>query len=757
MADFRAIKRQFDNVQNTYVSVEDSYRARAYIQGKSRTFSVTLIDTMLLMPGSAKSLAALGDLYRFQKLEPGARNGIPYIDRMDRLLADDPEHFEAYAIRDAEISARHVAEVWRFANKELELDLSTPPFTMGSLAVLNLLKIWADQRIDLDDVLDGVFIKIRKFDPIRRRYFFTKYRRHTARYSLNEALATACYHGGRNECFAYGPTIEGGTVDAPPFREYDLIGAYGVAMASIGMPEWQTMHDCTDATQYRPGVLGVARVRFGFPVSTRFPCLPIDAPDDHGLIYPLEGVSFATASEITVAMRLGAEIEILDGVIVAWRNDGCRPFKAVIQDLQQRRNLHANGSLQNEMFKQLANSLYGKLAQGVKRTSVFDTRTEGHHTIGPSQITNPYLAGYVSGTIRALISELLAGIPPNRVVISVTTDAVVTNAEIGEIDMHGPVASFLSAIKQDLTGDPALLETKFEARQLLPWRTRGIATLKTLNGARPKLARGGMREPPEERSPETANNWFAQRMLLRQPGDEWSNLEPMEFPKAHRTNADHIFREVWRRVNFEYDGKRQPIAPEARYVLVPGEDNLIVQYLSFDTAPWRTLEEFVEERDLFERWRGRHPGGDQLKTIADWRRWREYRDGDAASVAGVNRSSKKGVVDQARRLVIRAYRQREWGLPGGDYKTASARLTQAGAAYRTTEDDFKNAGRSQGGPTPEHLIPVDAAGIPEFIDTVLSIWPTFEWWKLVGLKPTCESLRIGVWTPKSAGLGCVSY
>src|SRR5215469_18836191 len=117
----------------------------------------------------------------------------------------------------------------------------------------------------------------------------------------------------------------------------------------------------------------------------------------------------------------------------------------------------------------------------------------------------------------------------------------------------------------------------------------------------------------------------------------------------------------------------------------------------------------------------------QLRTIADWRIWRDYRDGSNASHAGVNRSS-KGVVDQARRLAIRAYRFRQWGLPGSDYKAAAARLTQAG--YPTTEQDLKNAGRAKG-ELREHLIPADAAGVADFIAAVLAIWPGFEWRRLV--------------------------
>jgi hypothetical protein len=127
--------------------------------------------------------------------------------------------------------------------------------------------------------------------------------------------------------------------------------------------------------------------------------------------------------------------------------------------------------------------------------------------------------------------------------------------------------------------------------------------------------------------------------------------------------------------------------------------------------------------------------GAHLKTIADWRRWLDYQNGSDASGAGVHRSS-KGPIDQARRLVVRAYRFRQWGLPGGDYRVAAARLTAAG--YPTTEQDLKNAGRAKGRLV-EHLIPADAEGVREFAAAVLSIWPEFEWRRL--LKGEVENLR----------------
>jgi hypothetical protein len=87
-----------------------------------------------------------------------------------------------------------------------------------------------------------------------------------------------------------------------------------------------------------------ARVSFRFPTGTRFPSLPVVGPDDYGLVYPREGEAYATAAEIAVARRQGAEIKILEGVIVPGRDDGCRPFMLVIKDLQRPRDQHPKGS-----------------------------------------------------------------------------------------------------------------------------------------------------------------------------------------------------------------------------------------------------------------------------------------------------------------------------------------------------------------------------------------------------------------------------
>ena len=255
-----------------------------------------------------------------------------------------------------------------------------------------------------------------------------------------------------------------------------------------------------------------------------------------------------------------------------------------------------------------------------------------------------------------------------------------------------------------------------------------------------------MREPQGTKD---ANAWFVRTALTREPGQKYTSREPLPFPVAHRNSADHRFRSTERAVNFEYDFKRQLVTPVPKVVSVPpigeSEDPLIVQHLSCNTIPWRTVDEFNAARDLFEEWRHKQRG--QLRTMGDWQRWEQFQAGTSASRRGVRRS-KDGVVGQALRIFRRAYARRQWGLPGGEYKKAADCLTAAG--YPTKEQDFKNTLRDKSA-IPEHVIPADAPGVRELVGALLSIWQEFDWERLV-LDPEPDYLRQGAHFPQPSGL-----
>ena len=85
-----------------------------------------------------------------------------------------------------------------------------------------------------------------------------------------------------------------------------------------------------------------------------------------------------------------------------------------------------------------------------------------------------------------------------------------------------------------------------------------------------------------------------------------------------------------------------------------------------------------------------------------------------------------------------SYIRHRWGLSGRSYKAAAASLTLAG--FPTKDQDFKNELRHIDELPPEHAIPADAPGIRELVHTLLSIWPEFEWERLV-LNPGPDYLR----------------
>jgi hypothetical protein len=725
MTDFNSFKRIFSGVHKTYVSLNgQAYSAVCKDNKRRREFKIILVDTMLLSPGNERSLKALAPLYGEEKLDPGvAPDGARYIEHMDRLLVDNPELFKAYAIKDAEICAKHVEAMLEFVTEDLGLELKTPPVTIGSIGVHYAMKLWDESGISLDE-MNGVVSRVKggKYNVNAKRYITKEIVTHHTKYTLNEELVKSCYLGGRNECFAYGPTANmqdpRGAVYTPiddipvTFREFDLKAAYATAMASLQIPDYEAARLTTDPADFKPDEMGFACLRFQFPPTTRFPCLPVVSTNEHGLIYPLSGEAYVTAPEIALARHMGAEITILQGVIVPWVVNSLRPYEMVIKEFARRRAEHADGTVQNALYKLLGNSLYGKIGQGLKDKTVFDTTEEHLKLIPPSKVTNPFLVAHVTGLVRALVSEFIASIPDRWTVLYLATDGFITNCPLGEISTTGPIAQHLSCVRERIDG-PALLEQKAEVDQVIVWRTRGVATLE--GKGKPKLAKGGMRAPEGVTD---WNAWFAETMLIREHGQTYLSSEPLSFPVAHRTNNDFIHRPVEKRMNFEFDFKRRPVDPTE--ISTHGH-----RHLSFATIPWQTVDEFNTTREQFERW---HQQGGCLKTMADFRRWEEFQAGAIAAKAGIHRRVKSGLCGQALRIVLHAYSTCKWGLPGGQYKAAAAALSKAG--YPTKEQDFKNARRTLG-PPKQHVIPAAAAGIRELVITLVEIWPTFEWQKLV--------------------------
>ena len=637
LKDWPELKNKFDSVRKTLVTTFKPHKAVVSPHSNRSDgvlIKVTLVDTMLLAPAKGSSLAKLGALVGLPKIElpPGV------IERMDLLQRDDPELFDRYPLRDAEIAVHYYDSICQTLKSEFGVNKHV--VTLGAAGVEMLHGLLAGLEID-----EGKFFGFRR-------------ERGRGRVLLDECasiwpFAANCYHGGRNEAFWLGPTRP--LSDAASIGDFDLKGAYTTAMTFVCEPRWTA--DCRGDRLEKLAVveeaLTFARVRFEFPSDTRFPCLPVRA-GERGLLYPLQGVSWCTGPELVVALGMGAKIEVEEGFRVEWkvewwnRAEPQRPFLEFTKriDAIRKQAKGEKNELLNQTAKEIGNSLYGKTAQGVEAMRsihdggldgkahgrrAFNSRTGKTETLPPSSVTCPPIAAYTTGLVRAALSEALARLPPIATVYSATTDGFLAEIGMEQIPVDGPVARAFSAARVRVDGDPSIWELKHQVEAAIIIKTRGAITTRLHgdNANEAVLARAGYRlekriEDPWVECQEWARIYrereyetLCLRKVLPSLRDQW--IEEIDLVEK--------LREV--RLNLDADLKREPF-------LLHERDGLLVA----STRPWRTLDEFTLARDAFEDWRKSKRR--VLRTLADWRDFETWRaERDARRLSGGTSKSRR--------------------------------------------------------------------------------------------------------------------
>jgi hypothetical protein len=691
-ADWSAFKRQIDAVRNTYATTKKPIVRRLRINNRPRKISITIVDTMLLAPAGQQSLSALGNLLEVEKivLPEGA------IERMDLFREADPELFDRYALRDAEIAALWTRKALGFFEAELGLGVGRIPATLGAAGV-RAFKSQMDAKA-LDRLLGREVIRdgrrhLRVPIPLVADY---------------RAFFADCYHGARNEAYTAGYSEVGNIIDV------DLAGAYTTAMAGIRTPDWNSTKETKDLDQLAcVTALSVARVRFRFPARIRFPSLPVRA-GSRGLIYPLSGISYCTGPELIVARNQGAEIEVERGVVVPFANDE-RPFASFTHTINAIREAHSKGTMFERMAKEIGNSLYGKVAQGVETMKarsdkgggrrVFDTSLEEMVTLPPSAITQPLLAAFTTGLIRAVLSEVIGRLPDYRVVYSATTDGFLTNATMEEIDLSGPAATAFGELRSLVSDKPEIIEVKHRVKQVIVTKTRGTISTQSANEndpGKPVLARAGQRLEKRFDDPWEECRAWEELLKTRTFDTMGSHRQFIPLRRQWLDDADLVTFDRSSRINLCFDLKRRPVK-------VRDEGGII----AFDTEPWHDIDEFTRVRDAFDGWRSDHKR--VLRIAEDWRdfiSWNDARAGRRAS----------GVRGQRPRIVVlfmRAYARGKFGLPGQDYAAAAAFLTELG--WPTTATNMKDAKRRGG--VELHHIDAFTPEESEFVSKVSKRWP----------------------------------
>ena len=668
-----------------------------------RCSNVAFIDTLLITPGGM-GLAECGELLGLPKLTIPA----PYsITNMREYLLGDRAGFEAYALRDAEIAVRYALQVRNFCARELMID--RVPATIGAMAVSRFTKTLKENNMS-PEVCLGTHIKTRELWLTEKQAFRTiKNPASVPSRELFETFPINCYHGGRNECFMMGVT------PSDHWYDYDLAGAYTTGLLDILIPDYGNIRLSKNPNDYCGHVMGFALVTFRFPESFPYPSLPVRT-DQYGLFFPLSGESWATAPEIELALSLGAEMTIHNGIIVPWicdtsphNSESTSVFLPFVQQVRENRNRHIKGSLEEKFWKEIGNSLYGKLAQGLRAKTAFDTARGLNRSLPPSSVTQPFFAAHVTGFIRAVVGELMNALPSDSSVVSVTTDGFLTNCPLNKINMSGPLSSRFQSLCDIVDPGSSMLTCKHEVSQLIAMKTRGQLTYRAIQGKPVVHARAGVK-PPADIPRSDYNDYMVDLYLNRLPGQTLSRSTLISTREMWLSESDLISREQDIRLNLEFDFKRHPVQPAMN------EGHLLMF-----SRPWDNMEEALQQRSLFDDWRQTHT----LKTLADWDDWCDFLYcrtvfSDMKLKVGSKRSD-----DILVRLFLRALTQCQWGLMLKDKKSYSCKevaewLTSEG--YSVTVTDVKNAVRAK---IPQMKFSSVTSRMKSLMDIIARKYPTF--------------------------------
>ena len=623
-------------------------------------------------------------------------------------------------MRDAEIAARYYQKLKAFA--ETHTDSSSVPATASGLAVRILLSQLEQQGTSFHETFGfeertGVYWNNVKGSVVTRKSTVP-----TEMRSITEPFVSKCYHGGRNECYTFGPT------PVSVWNDFDLAGAYTTGLVDLRPIDYDNFWYTKDERAFVGHVVGFALVDFEFPADTKFPCLPVEGSNG-GLFYPLSGRSYCTAPEIEVALGMNCSLNILHGVIIPWcdAEDGgdSRIFEEFTTGIRDLRRSFTKGSPDELYAKLIGNSLYGKTAQGLKKKTVFDTHGMKSIELPPSKITNAIIAAHTTGFIRAVLSEQIARVPAGKTVISATTDGFITDAELSELDLTGPMAIRYQALCDRVAPDTSMLEMKHKVRQLVAVKTRGQITAIPFEGEKSILAKAGVSPlvPNEDKTgfipvPVDQHNGFMLDLFLnRVPGQRTTSKPFTSIREQWRNNTDVVRLTREATLNLEYDFKRYLV--EGDGMIAVGDDT----HISLHTKPWKHIDDAETTRALHSGWKRQHC----IKNNGDWLDWTEHAAFSLVRARLKNQgchirlTAKKGLAGVFCRMFLVAFTNELHGIKK-TMKYAELATWLSDAGYPTSLEDVKNSRR---GNFYENIIP-SSARMEELAYVLLERFPDMD-------------------------------
>lgn len=404
-------------------------------------------DTYLHAPAGFRGLDKLSGMTLTKKVSIGG-----WIKDMEGLLRDNRDLFIHYALSDIRATLEYEA---LFLHK-VSLMTGTPclPVTLGDLSV----KCFDSMIRDMNNIPKTPILKIIDNEPLLRlmgkeitsytdsRGYSRKSYKYTDKYSWNKTLCSDSYYGGLNISFICG---ERKAAPGKVFLDLDFSGAYPTALAACGDIDFNAVSMRFNEIQVRTvdellkylkmDLCDISEVPhyyfcldFKWAPDTLFPSIPCHT--DAGLIYPLEGYTYCTMPELLYALSTGKLSVTINAYTGFKSKRDAFTLAGVFKKLTEERKKSVKGTLEERMWKEVSNTLYGKMAQGIKERKVFDITRNESRTLGPSPISCVYYASSCTGLVRAALSSAIdvIGNAGDCEVICATTDGFIAEVPLPE-------------------------------------------------------------------------------------------------------------------------------------------------------------------------------------------------------------------------------------------------------------------------------------------------------------------------------------
>lgn len=298
VANFRDVETDIQLYSNKAVSVKRK------IEVGDVKYVVHLIDLRGFFKGSLAKLAKTVGAEKLE-IEADGKDHRYWITRMLELYEKHPRIFERYALRDVEVTIK----VWNKL-KEEALKSGLDPHVYRTLAGLAM----AEFRLNY-----------MKNYPCRHRTVYASYARKNSEDEIRKTgeeykirrkkrvvydgdwnvrrFGCLSYAGGNNQAFVRG------YMQNLHAKFYDFISLYITATMIQPLPNeftrWKKLA-LRDVESHE----GFAHVKFKFPENEKYPSLPIQLNILTKLMFPLEGESWCTLSELRQALK--HNVKILD-------------------------------------------------------------------------------------------------------------------------------------------------------------------------------------------------------------------------------------------------------------------------------------------------------------------------------------------------------------------------------------------------------------------------------------------------------------